>query len=192
MGSSSVILGSEFKNRVSYNRANINSLKVNELNLGNNNILEEAEKLKFANKTFRLTVNDTTYVEYIFNENSDLTVISTNPLGSYVFIRNVKLTKDNYVEHRYISGYTDSVDSDTVLKSFVILGMLFNEDYTEISIKHKYGGTAYIVDQNNPIAPLIHLSYPKEQQETVKGIIANGLLLRDSELNSVNNFKLIM
>lgn len=210
MGKSSVLLSSESKDRVSYNRAVINELKVNELNINNNNVQkkiqelereindlenkntnlenelerENNEKLKFANKTYELKLvkfGIETFVDYIFNENSELTVISKTPSLNIedIYIKGVKLVEDRAVKRRYISGLTKG-DNDTVCLYYTMMGMVFNEDYTELTITPdiNVGGPTYIFDKNKIAVRLLLLAYPENERDLVKRNIENGNLLR--------------
>lgn len=174
-GSSSKILDNSIRDRVSYNRAQINALKVNQLSIQTPNHLS-----KFANKRYRATApSGQTYTDYIFNEKSELTVktkIGTLGDKESVWIRNLKLTPCPSKDRTYISGLTDG-EPDTVALRYIMTGLQFNEDYTVIDVSLNVGGPVWITNRNNELAQFLVFGYPPDIQPTIRSIIENELML---------------
>lgn len=174
-GSSSKLLHNEMRDRVAYNRAQINALRVNNLST-----LTISEVSPFANKIFRATEpSGQAYTDYIFNEKSELTVktkIAAFGDKESVWIRNLKLTPSPSRERTYISGLTDG-EPDTVALRYVMTGLQFNEDYTVIDVTLEVGGPMWITNRNNELAPFLVFGYPENIRSTVRSIIENELPL---------------
>lgn len=174
-GASGRLLHNEMRDRVSYNRAQINALRANELLIPN-----AVPVSPFANKRYRATEpSGQAYTDYIFNEKSELTVKTTiSVLGDKenIWIRNLKLVPCPDRPRTYISPWTDG-DPDTVALKYVMTGLQFNEDYTVIDVTLNVGGPIWVTNKNNELASFLVFGYPQNLRSTVQSIIDNELPL---------------
>lgn len=144
-----------------------------------------SSKSKFANKTFfQITetaekkfpgiLGVTSQLEFRFNEQSQLTVYFRDLRFSgvtFVLAKDVELIQDS---PKKFSSKINYGDNNTVVSSFKIKGMEFNENFTELNIDIPDGGVEVTINTN---ATILYTSLVLIFQEEISMII-EGYLFR--------------
>jgi len=170
--SSFSLLNSSYKNKSVYNNLEVNNLQINETSLIKN--------VPFAGKLYEMVAPTGDKYQYKFSMNGsyyDLLIVTSSGESSVAFPY-VKIIETENNSRTYFSKMTyqtlPNLESQIILR-YVMTGMQFNEDYTEVNTAKSIGGPYF---EYNPLFLNILVDgYNKENQELATSMIKEGKLI---------------
>lgn len=166
--SSSIILSSSYSDKSYYNKLLVNDLKTNNLLIDKNKVL--------SNKLYEIVAPTGDKYQYKFSDDGqyyDLILVKSNQVDQYV-LSNIKIVEDINSPRTYFSKMTyQNQPGEQLILKYVMTGMQFNEDYTEINTDKSVGGPYF--EYNSQFLDVVIDGYTDKELATM--MINNNKLI---------------